>query len=79
MKDIVITSKRIRKERNAYLLCFVGACLINVAAIIGYGRPWIELVSQIGYVFFISLFLYACSIGVRGAFYALKKLFLHKI
>ena len=48
MKDIVITSKKIKRERNIYILCFVLAFIINIIAIIVYARPWVEMFSQIG-------------------------------
>jgi hypothetical protein len=54
MKDIVITEKMIHRELFILLGCFVAACLVNVGAIIAYDRPWSELYSQIGFVFFIT-------------------------
>ena len=58
MKDIIITSQKIRRERNIYLVCFLLAFVINIAAIVAYTRPWIETFTQLGYVFVISLFIY---------------------
>lgn len=58
MKDIVITSQMIRRERNIYLLCFLLAFAINIVAIVVYERPWTEMFSQLGYVFVISIFFY---------------------
>ncbi len=58
MKDIIITSKKLKQERNIYLLSFLLAFIINVIAIIIYSRPWIEIISQIGYVIVISFFIY---------------------
>lgn len=58
MKDIVITSQIIKRERNIYLLCFLLAFAINIVAIVVYERPWIEVLSQLGYVFVISIFFY---------------------
>ena len=54
MKDIVITEKMIRRELYVLLGGFVAAMLVNVGAIIAYDRPWSELYSQIGFVFFIT-------------------------
>jgi hypothetical protein len=54
MKDIIITEKMVRREMYVLLGCFVAACLVNVGAIIAYDRPWSELYSQIGFVFFIT-------------------------
>ena len=58
MKDIIITSRRLTQERNIYLLSFILAFIINVIAIIVYSRPWIEVISQIGYVIAISFLIY---------------------
>ena len=43
MKDIIITSKKLKQERNIFLLSFLLAFIINVIAIIIYSRPWIEI------------------------------------
>ena len=58
MKEIIITSKKLKQERNIYLLSFLIAFIINGIAIIVYSRPWIEIISQIGYVIVISFFIY---------------------
>lgn len=65
MKDIVITSQRIRKERNFYLLSFVLSFATNIIAIIIYSRPWIEIGSQIGYVVVISFLVYLILLVIR--------------
>ena len=44
----------LRRELYVLLGCFIAAFLTNVGAIIAYDRPWIELISQIGFVFFIT-------------------------
>ena len=66
MKDIIITSKKLKQERNIYLLSFLLAFIINVIAIIIYSRPWIEIISQIGYVIVISFFIYLILWIPRG-------------
>ena len=48
MKDIIITSKKLKQERNIFLLSFLLAFIINVIAIIIYSRPWIEIISKSG-------------------------------
>ncbi|RNC65646.1 hypothetical protein D7D25_05715 [Proteiniphilum sp. X52] len=58
MQDIIITSKRIRKEITILLVCFITAFIINVVAIAVYKTSWIEVVTQIGYVIVITIFLY---------------------
>lgn len=75
MKDIVITAGRIRRECNFYLLSFVVAFLSNVYAVVHFGRPWIELLSQIGYVVVISVVVYFALWIPRLAVMGLRRLF----
>lgn len=58
MKDIIITSQKIKRERNIYLICFLLSFVINIIAILAYTRPWTEMFTQLGYVFVISIFIY---------------------
>lgn len=58
MKDIVIHSGRVKKELIFFLICFMIAFLTNVAAIIIYKTPWLEVFTQIGYVVVLSVSLY---------------------
>lgn len=78
MKDIIITSKKLKQERNIYLLSFLLAFIINVIAIIIYSRPWIEIISQIGYVIVISFFIYLILWIPRGILIFLSHLFQRK-
>ena len=78
MKDIIITSKKLKQERNIYLLSFLLAFIINVIAIIIYSRPWIEIISQIGYVIVISFFIYLILRIPRGILIFLSHLFRRK-
>ena len=78
MKDIIITSKRLKQERNIFLLSFLLAFIINVIAIIIYSRPWIEIISQIGYVIVISFFIYLILWIPRGILIFLSHLFRRK-
>ena len=75
MKDIVITAKMIRRELFVLLGCFVAAFLVNVGAIIAYDRPWIELISQIGFVFFITGGIYVLLAVLRLIICLVAKLF----
>lgn len=75
MKDIIITSQTLRRERKIYLLSFALSLLINVIAIITYSRPWIEVVSQIGYVIVISLCIYLLLWIPRGILIVIAYLF----
>lgn len=78
MKDIIITSKKLKQERNIFLLSFLLAFIINVIAIIIYSRPWIEIISQIGYVIVISFFFYLILWIPQGILIFLSHLFRRK-
>lgn len=78
MKDIIITSQKLKRERNIYLLSFILAFIINVITIIVYSRPWIEVISQIGYVIVISIFIYFILWIPRGILSILIRLFRRK-
>lgn len=78
MKDIIITSQKLKRERNIYLLSFILAFIVNVITIIVYSRPWIEVISQIGYVIVISIFIYFILWIPRGILSILIRLFRRK-
>ena len=75
MKDIVITAKMIRRELFVLLGCFVAAFFVNVGAIIAYDRPWVELISQIGFVFFITGGIYMLLAVFRLLVWGVTKIF----
>jgi hypothetical protein len=55
MKPITIHPRR---EFIIWLITFLFSNLLNVYGIIHYKTNWIELVTQLGYVFVLSLLLY---------------------
>lgn len=65
MKDIVISGKTVKRELYILLGCFVAALLENLAAVIIYKRPVVELVSCIGFVITICLILYILLLVLR--------------
>lgn len=69
MKDIVIKAKDIRREAYVFLACFVMAFIFNITAITIYDRPWSELYSQIGYVFFITVGFYIVLTIIRAVLF----------
>lgn len=75
MKDLVITSKRVKKEFCIFSVCFVIAFIINVIAVTTYKTPWSEVFTQIGYVIIIAAVLYLLSALVRGVIRAVFLLF----
>lgn len=78
MKDIVITSKTIKREALILLGCFIGGCLLNLGAIIHYHHPALELLSQIGYVIVISVICYMLLWVLRIIVLIAKSIFKRK-
>lgn len=81
MKDLIITSGRLKKEMIIISSCFTTAFLINVAAIIMYKTPWHEMFTQIGYVIVITIVLYLVVAFFRlisvGIIRLVKKSWIH--
>ena len=67
MKDIIITSQKIKRERNIYLICFLLSFAINIIAILVYTRPWIEIFTQLG----------MCSLSVFHLFHTMDSAYTH--
>lgn len=65
MKDIVITSLRLKKEAVWLLGCFILSVCVNTGAIIAYDRPWSELYMMIGYEIVLALAFYLVSAVIR--------------
>ncbi|MDH6313497.1 hypothetical protein M2137_002287 [Parabacteroides sp. PFB2-10] len=75
MKDTLITAKRKKIEIITLIVCFILANLVNLYAIISYKTPFIELLTQLGYILLFTIVLYAGWSCLRIVFYYLKKLF----
>lgn len=75
MKDIVITSKQIRKELITLLVCFLISFVSNIGAIIYYKSPVVEVLTSLHYVLFFSVFLYV----IWGIFRIIKSIILKLI
>jgi len=65
MKDITITSSRIKKELYIFLILFFIAFLMNVYAIIVYGGAWAELFTQLHFVLVLALIFYLLVVLTR--------------
>ena len=65
MRDIVIKSYHIRREFFVFLLCLAVGEIVNAISITVFDTSWIELVSQIGYVFFFSVGIYVLLAIIR--------------
>ncbi|MCF8364018.1 MAG: hypothetical protein K9G70_15505 [Prolixibacteraceae bacterium] len=74
MKNIIITSKDLKRELTIWFVCLVTAIGLNVYAIISYNTSWSELYSQVGYVIVLSLIIYAVSWIFRGIFLQVRYL-----
>lgn len=74
MKDIVISSKHIRRELWIFLGCIVAMELVNVYAIVDYGGKWSELVMSLGFVVAAAVVAYIVVAVVRLIVYGIVKL-----
>lgn len=74
MKDIVISSRHIRRELWIFLGCIVAMELVNVYAIADYGGKWSELVMSLGFVVAAAVVAYAVVAVVRLIIYGIVKL-----
>jgi glucan phosphoethanolaminetransferase (alkaline phosphatase superfamily) len=74
MKDIIITSRRLKKEIYILSTCFIIAFLINIFSIITFKTPWYEIFTQIGYVLVITLISYLLVAIVRVIAILIKKM-----
>lgn len=54
MKDTVVTAKQKKRVLAVIIACFIVAFGINLGAVIGYGTPWYEIFTQIGFVVVIT-------------------------
>jgi hypothetical protein len=70
MKPITIHPRR---EFIIWLIAFLFSNLLNVYGIVHYKTRWIELLSQLGYVFVLSLLIYFLIVLIRLMVGILKK------
>lgn len=75
MKDLVITSRRLKKEMYILSACFITAFLINIFSIVTFKTPWYEMFTQIGYVVVITFILYLLVAMIRAVVFLIKKLY----
>jgi len=78
MKDIIITSKQIKKELYILLGSFIFAFLLNIVAVAIYKTPWVEIFTQFGYVVVITVVTYLLIGLVRFIISLIRKLFTRK-
>ncbi len=69
MKDLIITSRQLKKEIYILSACFAAAFLTNIVSIIIFKTPWYEIFTQIGYVVVITIVLYLIIVFSRFIIY----------
>lgn len=74
MKDIVITSKVIKRELWVLIGCFVFAVGVDLVAIIMYERPVYEIFSTLGYEVVLAGVVYVVLLILRLIFGAIFRL-----
>lgn len=78
MKDIIITTRRLKTEIITWAVCFIIVNLANLYAIIEYNTQFIELLTSLGYVAVASIVLYLLWSLLRIIFYGLRRLFIKR-
>lgn len=78
MKDLILRAATLKRELVILLCCIASAELVNLAAIIHYCRPAVELVSMAGFVIVIALSIYCILWIPRAIALIVKKLLITK-
>ncbi|MBM4169954.1 MAG: hypothetical protein FJ215_12490 [Ignavibacteria bacterium] len=78
MKDLHIKKSVLQRELIIWIVSLLFAVGVNVYVIIVYNAPWTELVTQIHYVFVLSLVVYFIIFLIRGAGYLVRLPFRRK-
>jgi hypothetical protein len=66
MKDIMIPSKRIKKELITLLICFLIGFTANVGAVIYYKTAAIEIITSLPYVLIFTAVIYVIWSLIRS-------------
>lgn len=72
MKEIVISSSRIKKEIIHLTVMFLIASGLNVLAIASYHTNWSELITELPFVLAITLVLYVFDAVLRIIFFLIR-------
>jgi len=78
MKDIIISSHRVKIELITILACFIIAFFTNLIAILHFKTPIIELITSIGFVIVFAIVLYVIWSIIRLIGLGVKTLFSKK-
>ena len=72
-RDTTITGAMKKRELIIFLLCFLGANVLNVIGIIKHQTPARELVTQLHVVLLVALVLYGAVIILRVLYYLVAR------
>ena len=72
-RDTTITAAMKKRELIIFLLCFLGANVLNVIGIIKHQTPARELVTQLHVVLLVALVLYGAVIILRVLYYLVSR------
>lgn len=76
--DTIITGAMKKRELIIFLICFLGAYILNVIGIIKHHTPARELVTQLHVVLLVALVLYGAVIILRVLYYLVSRLWTRK-
>lgn len=75
MKDIVIPSKRVKKELIILVVSLIAALILNIFSIIKYETSWAELFSQLHVVLAVGIVIYLLVLFFRLLYYGVARIF----
>ena len=78
MKDIIISTSRIKIEIITILVCFIIAFFTNFGAVLYFKTPIVELITSIGFVIAFAVVLYVLWCIIRLIVYGIKILSVKK-
>ena len=74
MKDIVISSRHVKKELWIFLVCLIAMELVNVYAIAEYDGKWNELLMSLGFVTVAAVVSYLLLAVIRLMIYGIRRI-----
>lgn len=78
LRDTTITAAMKKRELIIFLVCFLGAYLLNVIGIIKHHTPARELVTKLHIVILVGLAFYGAVIILRVLYYLVSRLWIRK-
>ncbi len=77
-RDTVLFAASKKRELVIFLLCFLGAYILNVIGIIQFKSPAKELLTQLHVVFIVSLVLYGTVVALRILYHLVSRIWNRK-